>query len=286
MARSVVEEIALDREHGAARLSLRALEGLGARARELVAAGADPARAAAELRGLARALADARPTMAVIRNRVDRLMHGCPGAAPALIAAAAGPAIARAEAADRGAAEQAAARVAGRRVLTLSRSATVTAALIAGRPSHVWIAESRPGGEGVPLAAELAAGGLAVTLIPDAALATVSAEVVIVGADAIRPPAGSVVNKVGTRLAALAARDAGVPFLVAAATDKIGEVPVAELERELADAELSVGGVPMRAPLFEITPSSLVSGVITERGTLDREGIGVVLAELEALARW
>ena len=286
MAGSLVEQIALDREHGAAWLSLRALEGLGARARELAAAAGDPARAAAELRELARALALARPTMPVVRNRVHRLMHGCPGAAPERVAAACGAAVARAEAIDRGAAQVAAAHVAGRRVLTLSRSATVTAALLAGRPSHVLVAESRPGGEGVPLAAELAAGGLAVTLIPDAALAAVSMELVIVGADAIRPPAGSVVNKVGTRLAALAAREAGVPFFAVAATDKIGEVPRAELQRELADTELAAEGVPMRAPLFEITPSALVSGVITERGTLSPRDIGEVMAELAALASW
>ena len=283
--KGLVEEVAGDREHGAAWLSLRALRGIGARAAELAAAGAGD-EALEEVRRLALAVAGARPAMPVIRNRVHRLMASCRGGGLAALARAAAEHAGRAEAAERRAAERAGERVAGARVLTLSRSATATAALLAGGPRGVTVAESRPGGEGGPLAAELAAAGLVARLVPDAALATAATEVdlVLVGADAVLPD-GAVVNKVGSWLAALAAREAGIPFLVAAAADKVGPVPVAEIGRERAERDPSAP-VPVWAPLFELVPARLVTGVITERRTLDAAGVAALAAELATLGDW
>ena len=80
----------------------------------------------------------------------------------------------------------------------LSRSETVTDALLHARPPWVGVAESRPGGEGRVVADTLRETGIPVALVPDAAIATAlvsfQVEVILVGADAILP-SGAVVNR-------------------------------------------------------------------------------------------
>jgi len=272
--------------------------------------GAGPAPADADaLRGLARALREAQPAMTALRNRLDRAMSaaraatggtvaggagGASGAWPRAVAAAAQDTLERALEAEEGVVAEAARLVAGRRVLTLSLSATVGGALLAAEPSpeRVVVAESRPGGEGRTLVGRLAARGIDVTLVPDAAVAWAlerfGLDLALVGADTVLP-GGDVVNKVGTRPLALAAREAGVPCLAAAARDKIAAEGRAWDEAaagETADAE--GGGAPgpdpgarerWRAPLFERTPAALVGGIVTEAGVLDAAGVRRAAAE-------
>ena len=122
-----LETVAADRLHGSAWLSLAALGALRDRAGELaVAAGGDRARA--ELQHLAHDLLGARPAMAALRNRVVRAWSRS-AAEPATVEEAARRGIAEAWQADEQAARAAATEVAGRTVLTLSRSATVAEAL-------------------------------------------------------------------------------------------------------------------------------------------------------------
>jgi translation initiation factor 2B subunit (eIF-2B alpha/beta/delta family) len=125
---------------------------------------------------------------------------------------------------------------AGERVATLSRSATVTRALSAavnhpsptGEPflRGITILESRPGGEGMTLARELAPltahHDVTLTLLPDAALMTAVADATccLIGADALLGD-GDAVNKVGSHPLALAARERGIPCYVLADTTKI-----------------------------------------------------------------
>ncbi|MEJ2667197.1 MAG: NUDIX domain-containing protein [Deinococcales bacterium] len=233
-----VEDLRADREHGSAWLSLRAVEALRDRAAARVAEVPDGAPAARrELLALARDLAAARPAMTAVRNRVNRAMAaaleaGRDDAAAADAAAgtpqrvlqAAEAALRAAIDADEGAARETARLVAGRRVLTLSSSGTVADGLLtaAPAPARVIVCESRPGAEGRALAGRLAEAGLSVVVVPDAAVAWAleaeQAELVLLGADAVMED-GALVNKVGTRPAALAARAAGVRVLAAAATD-------------------------------------------------------------------
>jgi translation initiation factor 2B subunit (eIF-2B alpha/beta/delta family) len=113
----------------------------------------------------------------------------------------------------------------GSRVLTHSRSSTVKAALICARRSgktfRVIATESRPLCEGRTLASELAREGIRVTLIADAAVAAKIDDVdfVITGADRISP--GLLVNKIGTRMIALAANEKGVPVYALADMSKL-----------------------------------------------------------------
>lgn len=105
------------------------------------------------------------------------------------------------------------------RVVTLSYSSTV-ASVLARRDLRVTVGESRPGNDGRDLARRRQASGLETTVVPDAILGVVAreADCAVIGADAITPRV--IVNKVGSRLLALACRDAGVPLYVVADPSK------------------------------------------------------------------
>ncbi|GAB6860686.1 NUDIX domain-containing protein [Haloplanus litoreus] len=274
-----VETVASDDTHGAAWISVRALEVLRDRA-----AVADDEAAVASV---ARALRDARPSMAAVANRVNRVMSGgdrTPGTVRDRAAAAAEAALDADDAAAATAAERC-----GVSVVTLSQSGTVRAALDRARPA-VLIGESRPAREGTDVAASLADAELDVTLTTEAALpaelAARAPDSVLVGADAVLAD-GSVVNKVGTRGLALAAAREDVPVYVVAAAAKVR--PDEAVHGETGDtAALYDGAAPVSVanPIFDRTPADLVTGVVTERGVLDTEGIRAVAAEHRERAEW
>lgn len=163
-------------------------------------------------------------------------------------------------------------------ILTHSRSSTVLAALKLskkeGKLFDVIVTESRPNLEGRTLARELAEDQIPVRLIVDsmAATAVEGADRVLVGADAIT--GHGVVNKVGTRAVALAARDADVPVTVAAESSKawvkktdpkLGMLTGRTREpREVWDT--APYGVEVVNLYFEITPFPLVSEIVDEEG--------------------
>ncbi|WP_436907538.1 NUDIX domain-containing protein [Halosimplex marinum] len=303
--RPTVETVAEDAEHGSAWISLRALEVLRDEAALAVegAGGEDadsPPAAWTGLVAVARALLDARPSMAVVANRVNRAMDAASeDATPAALEADALEGIERASAADTDAAALAADRVPGR-VATLSRSGTVAAAVERADPDAVVVAESRPGREGVGTAERFAGTtDAAVTLTTDAALAdrlaAMDVGAVVVGADTILPD-GQVVNKVGTRGAAAAAAAEGIDCYVVAASDKIAAAnggdqaeATADVDREERDPREVYDGdaaVGVANPTFDVTPPELVDAVLTERGALDADGIRAVADEHRSLAGW
>ena len=289
-----VLSIANDTTHGSATLSLRALAVLRDRAGMLATAPhIDEDQARAQVVSTARRLLEARPSMAALRNRVSRVMRDWTASdAPVdALVEAAHTAIGAAVEADAQAAARAAAQIAGRRVLTLSRSGTVVDALQEADPAPTAIvATSDPGGEGRGVAEALDESGLDVTLVPDAAVATAvaeGAEAVLVGADTVLP-SGSVVNKTGTRGAALAAAHEDVPFYAACAVDKIS--PAGDVHAEEAPAAEVYDGradLAVRNPRFDVTPASLISGgLVTERGVLSADEVKAVADELAGLADW
>ena len=303
--RPTVASVRDDRAHGSAYLSARALDVLRDRAGELAVAGdlADDA-AWAELATLAGDLLDARPGMAALTTRVNRAMAAAEDRTPEAVEASAQAAVERALDADEAAAAVAAERLAGT-VLTLSRSGTVLAALRRAALDGVVVAESRPGGEGVAVAEDLAAAGLDVTLVPDAAvahhLASADVDAVLVGADAVLPD-GCVLNKVGTRAAALAAAREGVPVHAVAARDKVvatgdgGDSAAGDVGDSAAGVDLGAvdpadvydgdADVRVETPLFDVTPADLVDAVLTEEGALSADAVARVAEEHRGLAEW
>jgi methylthioribose-1-phosphate isomerase len=167
--------------------------------------------------------------------------------------------------------------------------APVYAARDAGLPVHVYVSETRPRNQGLLTAWELHEAGVPHTLIADNAAGHLlrhgKVDMVIVGADRIAAN-GDTANKVGTYLKALAARDNGVPFYVAAPRSTIdmdcpdgARIPIEERE---GDEVRHVGGLdrqgvhatvaivsnaePVANPAFDVTPATLISGIVTERG--------------------
>ncbi len=181
-------------------------------------------------------------------------------------------------------------------------TAPIYAAHDAGIPLHVWVDETRPRNQGASLTAwELLNHGVPHTVIADNAgghlMQHGQVDLVIVGTDRTTAH-GDVCNKIGTYLKALAARDNGVPFYVAAPSPSIDwtlrdgwrEIPIEERSaREvshftgrLADGTIgTIGILPEGSaaanPAFDVTPARLVTGLITERG--------VCAASAEAMGR-
>jgi methylthioribose-1-phosphate isomerase len=188
--------------------------------------------------------------------------------------------------------------------------AGVYAAFDAGIPVHVWVDETRPRNQGALTAWELGQHGVPHTIVVDNAgghlMQLGKVDVVLVGTDRTTA-SGDVVNKIGTYLKGLAARDAGVPFYVAAPSPSIdwaaGDALRDVVIEERAAAEVTtiagwteagaLGTVrPMPAaspaanPGFDVTPARLVTGIITERGIAPatRAGLAALFPERAAAA--
>lgn len=162
-------------------------------------------------------------------------------------------------------------------VLTLSRSDAVRALLLAahaaGRAPRVVVAESRPLREGAAFARDLAAQGLDVTLVADAALpGLVDAQATgVIGVDRLCEDVA--VGKIGCYPLALALFRAGRPLLALADTGKIlprALAPLAEESFDPAEVEDGADGVTVRNRYFEPVPLRLVSRIVTEEGIWTR----------------
>ncbi len=169
-----------------------------------------------------------------------------------------------------------------------------------GLPVHVWVDETRPRNQGASLTAwELGHHGVPHTVIADNTgghlMQHGMVDLAIVGTDRVTAN-GDVCNKIGTYLKALAAHDNGLPFYVALPSptidfsidDGLSQIPieqraadeVATMTGRTADGRIeTVRVVPEGSPIanygFDVTPSRLVTGLITERGVLkaDRDAL-------------
>jgi methylthioribose-1-phosphate isomerase len=164
-----------------------------------------------------------------------------------------------------------------------------------GRLTLVLATESRPLLQGARLTVyELSRRAIAHQLIVDAAapglIAAGQVDAVIVGCDRVAAN-GDVANKVGTYGLALAARAAEIPFVVAGPTSSIDpDCPTGEqieIEERGADEVRSAGGSMLtiadtacRNPAFDVTPASLITALVTERGVARPVGEDSILALL------
>ncbi len=139
---------------------------------------------------------------------------------------------------------------------------------------HVWVDETRPLLQGARLTSyELEQAGIPFHVVPDSSAASLMArglvDRVVVGADRIAAN-GDVANKIGTYpLAVLAARH-GLPFYVAAPVSTLDPDTAtgAEIPIEERDPDEVAEGVPALNLAFDVTPSELVSAIVTEAGVL------------------
>ncbi len=159
----------------------------------------------------------------------------------------------------------------------------IRAAVEAGKEISVYADETRPFNQGSRLTAwELQRDKIPVTLICDnmAGYLMSKGEIdgVIVGADRIAAN-GDVANKIGTYTVAILAKEHGIPFYVAAPVSTIdlniadgSHIPIEERDaREVThtgEKQMAPDGIAVRNPAFDVTPSRLVTAIITEHGVV------------------
>jgi methylthioribose-1-phosphate isomerase len=162
----------------------------------------------------------------------------------------------------------------------------IRAARDAGKKVQVLACETRPYLQGARLTAfELHRDQIPVEVISDSMAAHFMAkkqvDLVVVGADRIARN-GDTANKIGTYALACLAAAHQIPLYVAAPWSTVDlacpsgdAIPIEERsERELSHFVLPDGtavpivpeGVRVRNPSFDVTPASLVTAIVTERG--------------------
>ena len=167
---------------------------------------------------------------------------------------------------------------------------------------HAYCTETRPYNQGSRLTAfELVHDGLPATLITDSMAAALLARTetnvnaIVVGADRVAAN-GDTANKIGTYGLAVLAKHHGIKFLVAAPLTTIDlatpsgdaivieERPASEvtkirgLQENNATGSLSLDTISIAAqgisvwnPAFDVTPSMLIDGIITEVGVAEKD---------------
>ena len=159
---------------------------------------------------------------------------------------------------------------------------------------NVFVDETRPRNQGAQLTTwELLHNDINHYLIVDNAgghlMQHNEIDLVIVGSDRTSS-SGDVCNKIGTYLKALAAFDNNVPFYVALPSSTIDwnirngirDIPIEERDPsevnlvqgkdrndEIIKVDIAPVGTKSRNPAFDVTPSRLVTGLITEHGIFD-----------------
>lgn len=159
----------------------------------------------------------------------------------------------------------------GIKIITISNSRTLTEIFkLAGKrfsDVSVFVSESRPVNEGTIMAETLAEAGINVTLITEAMIPeyTRLCDAAFIGADKILAN-GSCVNKIGSKIIALACKYYGKPFYVFASRDKFADEN--DFERKARNSNEIFGG----SGKFEIAPNyyfeaiekDLISEIITD----------------------
>lgn len=183
-------------------------------------------------------------------------------------------------------AEHAAKLIRGRWFMTTSYSGTVAQVLKAmakSRRLKVTVAESSPGGEGRQFAKLLADQGIEVEIIHDS---TVFARMehldgAIVGADSVT--ASGLVNKVGTRALAEAARAYDLDAYAVCGWSKICPVVLSDLS---VTTNVLESRLTEHVQIFESTPLELFSHIITDQGNLSSADLRMELKVRKVARAW
>jgi len=179
-------------------------------------------------------------------------------------------------------------------IITHSYSSTVKEAikLLKRKDVKVIVTESRPLYEGRKLATELLSFEIPFTLIIDSAIGyfTSEADVALVGADSILSD-GSIVNKTGTYLLALAAKESNIPFYVVCEIYKFDiknylGVNVELEEKEGTEIVEALSGINTRNIYFDITPPKLVTKIITDKRSFKPTEIRSYMKKLKRFLEW
>jgi ribose 1,5-bisphosphate isomerase len=157
-----------------------------------------------------------------------------------------------------------------------------------GKDITVFCTETRPRYQGRITARELVEAGINTTQVVDSAMRWVinthDVDIIITGADSITSQ-GTVINKIGTRLLALAAREMDVPFYSAINLLKydpetsIGKLSEIEMRESKEIWEEPPDGLNFLNPAFETVSHDLIDGVITEAGVFSPSIVYMIIKE-------
>ncbi|MEM0020929.1 MAG: ribose 1,5-bisphosphate isomerase [Fervidicoccaceae archaeon] len=185
-------------------------------------------------------------------------------------------------------------------IMTHCHSTAVVSTLVTawrdGKSFEVINTETRPKFQGRITASLLAKEGIPVTHVPDSSMRyhISRADMVIVGADTVTSD-GHLINKIGTSLLALAAKEAEIEFYSASESIKFspasmagGQVIIEEREASEVVGEgselLHVDNLRIRNPAFDFTPPELITGFITEYGILPPRATSLIIRHVFGLS--
>ncbi len=163
------------------------------------------------------------------------------------------------------------------------------------RIDQVYASETRPWSQGLRLTAwELEQAGISVKVVTEGAISSLlrlkSIDWIVVGADRVCAN-GDVVNKIGTANLAYLAQHFGVSLMVVAPVSTIDPetvsgnlVTIEERSQQeiLGEYYADSGLVSAWNPVFDVTPASLVTALVTDHGVIlypDREKIRDLLSQ-------
>lgn len=171
--------------------------------------------------------------------------------------------------------------------LATTKYGTATAPLYIARERgmsgiRVYCDETRPLLQGARLTAlELSGAGFDTTLLCDNMAASLMAagriDLVLVGCDRVARN-GDAANKIGTLGVAILAKHFGIPFYVCAPSSTVdmalasgAEIPIeqrpgSEVTEKWYAERMAPADIGVYNPAFDVTPSPLITGIITERG--------------------
>jgi ribose 1,5-bisphosphate isomerase len=285
----LILEIRDDVEHGASELTVKAVYALIAAARLL--RNESPESFNTEIQGFAEKLKSVRPSMAPLKNAVDRILTSSFEGFDDAEEVSGRITVNGERLIDnmRNAAEQIAVLAGGLilpgdTILIYSYSSTVIKTLNSIDPDYtlrVIVPRSGMAVSGFKAVKELDKGKFKITYIDDTALSLFAAESdkLITGADRICSD-GTLINAAGTCLAAMAAKDEKVPVYVLCDSLKF-DASITGDQAELEEKGISnmqippelADGIEIKNPFFDRTPSDLITAYITEDGIIDRKNI-------------
>lgn len=152
---------------------------------------------------------------------------------------------------------------------------------VAKKNIHVWVDETRPLLQGARLTAwELMRAEIPMKLVTDSMaghlMQTGKVDLVIVGTDRVAAN-GDMANKIGTYSLAVLAKHHEIPFYVATPASTIdlninsgADIPIEERDPKeitsFGNSDVAPSRVEVYNPAFDVTPASLITAYITEKG--------------------
>ncbi|MFH0862355.1 MAG: S-methyl-5-thioribose-1-phosphate isomerase [Candidatus Altiarchaeota archaeon] len=233
------------------------------------------------------ALKDARPTAVLLPNAINYILHLAEShatddpivARPMLIGDVANFIAELESSIDRIAEVGAEIVDDGDVVLTICNSDTVARILKRawqdGKRFKVYACETRPRLQGHITVKDLSSASIDVTIIVDSAayytMLRKGVRKAMVGADTVSAN-GDVVNKIGTSQVALAAKAAGIEFIVCTETIKFSPYSIGGHEIEIEERDpkevAEIPKVGVFNPAFDVTRADMIARIVTEEGII------------------